>query len=62
MATKLKLSPLRDARTITQAGAFEVYAHDGNDIVTVSVFTGTDLADHLDGGAGNDIDVRGRYG
>ena len=55
MAT-IHLTNNRDVRTITQAGAFEIYAHDGNDVVTISVspFNGADLGDFIDGGAGND--------
>jgi Ca2+-binding RTX toxin-like protein len=55
MATRIDLTSKRDVRVITQAGAFEIYAHDGNDVVTMSVFnTGGDLGDYIDGGAGND--------
>jgi len=55
MATRINLTPNRDNLLLTQAGAFEIYAHDGNDIVRVSVFnTAGDLGDYIDGGAGND--------
>ena len=49
----------RDIKTITQAGAFEIFAHDGNDVVTVSVFnSANDLGDYIDGGAGMTPSVR----
>ena len=45
----------RDVRTITQAGAFEIFALDGNDVITIiSGASGNDLGDYVDGGAGDD--------
>jgi hypothetical protein len=54
MPTQTILTSKRDVKTITQAGAFESYALDGDDVVTMSVFNASNLGNYVDGGAGND--------
>jgi hypothetical protein len=55
MPTQITLTSKKDVKTITQAGAFEIHALDGDDNVTISVFNaGGDLGNYVDGGAGND--------
>jgi Ca2+-binding RTX toxin-like protein len=55
MPTQTTLTSKKDVKTIMQAGAVGIYALDGDDVVTMSVFNaGGDLGNYVDGGAGND--------
>jgi hypothetical protein len=45
----------KDVKTITQDGAFEFYALNGDDVITMSILNaGGDLGSYVDGGAGDD--------
>ena len=55
MPTQTTLTSKKDVKTITQAGAFEFYALNGDDVIPMSVLNaGGDLGSYVDGGAGND--------
>ena len=55
MPTQIVLTSKKDFRAITQAGAFEISALDGDDVVATSEFNaGGDPGNYIDDGAGND--------